>query len=109
MLEQQSRAAEDTADTGGSSKGPAKTSATALGEQPQRKWLRVLQGLLAGSLNRWDATKDPIRDWCLPSTVAELEKRGLKIDRRDEEVPGHYGPVRCSRYWVAPESRELAR
>ena len=31
------------------------------------------------------------------------------ICRCDEALPGHYGPVTCCRYWLAPESRQGAR
>ena len=83
--------------------GEAKPSAT------PRKWQRVLRAFLAGhSFNRFTAARE-LRDWCLPSTVAELQGRGLKIHRKEEEVPGHYGPVRCCRYWLARESLDLAR
>jgi hypothetical protein len=108
MPEEQCRAAAGTADTGGS-KGSVERSATAFAVQPERKYRRVLRALLSGSLNRFEATRPPVRDWCLPSTVSELEKRGLTIQRRSEAVPGAYGDVHCARYWVAPESRELAQ
>lgn len=73
-----------------------------------RKWQRVLAHLAAGhTLNRFEAARE-LRDWCLPSTVARLQQRGLLIFRQDETVPGAFGPVRCCRYWLAPESRKLA-
>ena len=108
MPEQQSRAA-GSADTGSGTQGREQGSATVPSAQrPERKWRRVLMALLAGSLNRWEATRAPIKDWCLPSTVSELEKRGVTIQRKAETVPGSYGDVHCQRYWVAPESREVA-
>ena len=73
-----------------------------------RKWQRVLAYLLAGhTLNRFDAARQ-LRDWCLNTTVSQLEGRGLRIDRKDETVPGAFGPVHCCRYWLAPGSYELA-
>lgn len=75
--------------------------------KPDPKWKRVLNSLYYRTLNRWDAVE--LRDWCLHSTVAGLESRGLKIDRWDEVVPGAYGPVHCKRYRLSPESRERAR
>lgn len=73
-----------------------------------RKWQRVLCALLSGrSYNQSDATRD-LRDWCLHTTVAGLEARGVRIDRHDEVVPGQYGNVHCKRYQLAPESRARA-
>lgn len=77
--------------------------------RPERKYRRVLRALLGGSLNRWEATRDPIRDWVLPSTIAELEKRGLRIERKAETVRGAYGDAHCMRYWVSDESRQRAQ
>jgi hypothetical protein len=74
-----------------------------------RKWQRVLRALLDGrTLNRFQAARE-LRDWCLNTTVSQLEQRGLKIDRRDETVPGAFGPVHCCRYRLADDSRERAR
>jgi hypothetical protein len=42
-------------------------------------------------------------------TISQLEQRGLMIDRREETVPGTFGPVHCCRYWLADDSRERAR
>jgi len=50
-----------------------------------------------------------LRDWCLPSTISQLEARGIRIDRQDECIPGHFGPIHCKRYRLSAESRELAR
>lgn len=73
-----------------------------------RKWQRVLQAFIDGrSLNRFESARE-LRDWCLPTTVSQLEARGVKILRHDETVPGAFGPVRCSRYCLAPESRATA-
>lgn len=74
-----------------------------------RKWQRVLRAFVDGrSLNRWEAARE-LRDWCLHSTVSELQGRGVKILRREEKVPGAFGPVRCCRYWIAPEALQRAR
>ena len=71
-------------------------------------WRRVLLAFLDGSsLNRFEATRE-LRDWCLHSTVAGLEARGVRIDRHDEVVAGHFGDVHCKRYRLAAESRERA-
>lgn len=95
---------------GEAAKEQSQRSATPIVAQgPERKWRRVVRALLAGSLNRWEATRPPVKDWVLPSTISELEKRGIVIDRKPETVVGAYGDVHCVRYWIAPQSRELAR
>jgi len=74
-----------------------------------RKWARVLRAMLNGrSLNRFEATRE-LSDWCLHSTVAKLQGKGVLIHRRDETVPGFHGiPTHVTRYWLAPQSRERA-
>ena len=65
--------------------------------------------LLGGrTLNRFEAARE-FRDSCLNTTISQLEKRGLTIHRKNETVPGAFGPVHCCRYWLAPESRAHAR
>lgn len=77
--------------------------------RPTRKWQRVLRALLDGrTLNRFDAERT-VRDHCLHSTVAELEAKGVRIERRDESVSGYMGErTHVKRYWIAPESRGRA-
>lgn len=83
--------------------GHGKPSAT------PRKWQRVLSALAQGTtLNRFEAAGQ-LRDWCLNTTIDQLQKRGVKILRTEETVPGAYGPVHCLRYSLAPESAEHAR
>jgi hypothetical protein len=36
--------------------------------------------------------------------AGQLQGDGIPIDRRDETVPGEYGPVHCRRYWLSPAS-----
>lgn len=98
-----------TSGAGAGTTDKRETSATAPANQP--KYLRVTGGFVdrgARGWNHFEAARE-LRDWCLNTTVSQLEKRGLKILRRDETVPGHFGPVRCSRYWLAPESFDRAR
>lgn len=103
MQKNNSPAAAGTAGTGVSNTKPAQRSATLL------KWQRVLGALVDGrTLNRFEAARE-LRDWCLNTTISQLEDRGLKILRKEESVPGAFGPVRCCRYWLADESVELAR
>lgn len=77
--------------------------------KPMPKYKRVLKALLSGrSLNRFEA-ETAVRDHCLHSTISELEKKGVIIDRREESVRGFEGvPTRVMRYWLSPESREHA-
>lgn len=89
--------------------GSAKRNCTADANQPERKWRRVLRALLDGrTLNRFEAARE-LKDWCLNTTISQLEARGVTILRRDESVPGAFGPVHCCRYTLAPESAERAR
>jgi hypothetical protein len=78
--------------------------------RPPCKWRRVLQALYDGrTLNRFEAARE-LRDSSLNSTVAALEARGLRIERRDEVIPGYeQAPTRCRRYWLSPVSRDRAR
>lgn len=77
--------------------------------RPTPKYKRVLRALLVGrSLNRFEA-ETTVRDHCLHSTVSELEKKGVTIDRHEESVPGYMGvATRVMRYRLHPESRERA-
>lgn len=103
MEKEQSPAEGATSDAGVGTTGRSERSAT------PRKWQRVLQALVDGkTLNRFEAARE-LRDWCLNTTVSQLEKRGLTILRKDETVPGHFGRVHCARYWLDPQSRARAR
>jgi hypothetical protein len=96
-------AAGGTAAGVGQTTGPANHSAT------PRKWQRVLRWFFdGGTLNRFDAYRE-LRDSCLNTTVSQIELRGVKILRKDETVPGAFGPVHCCRYWISPESLQRAR
>ena len=77
--------------------------------KPWPKWKRVLHALLDGrSLTRFEAERT-VRDHCLNSTISELEGKGVRIDRREETVPGFAGmPTRCKRYWLSEEGRHRA-
>lgn len=88
-----------------------KPSATSLPAQP-RKWQRTLREFLdrgARGLNRFECARE-VRDHVLPTTVSQLERRGVRILRCTETVPGFMGaPTDCARYWLAPESRARAQ
>jgi len=108
MQKQRSRAAAGTADTGQETHRESNGSATANPTQAPRKWARILGAFASGrSLNRFEAARE-FRDWCLNTTISQLERRGVTINRKDETVPGAFGPVRCCRYTLAPQSHEFA-
>lgn len=75
-----------------------------------KKWQRVLAAFLAGkSYHRFEAER-LLNDHCLHTTVSTLQGMGLVIHREFETVPGYQGaPTRVCRYWLAPQSRELAQ
>ena len=80
--------------------------------KPKLKWHRVLDALVRRpSLHRFTAERDPeVRDHCLPTTISELQKRGLVIERKIIEVPGYQGGVaHIAEYSLAPADREAAR
>jgi len=77
--------------------------------KPTTKLAAVLAELARGrSLNRFEAERI-CHDHVLPSTVAEIQARGIRVDRHEETVPGHAGSVtRCARYSLAPEEAAKA-
>jgi hypothetical protein len=77
--------------------------------KPPRKWQRVLAAFVRGeSLNRFEAAKQ-YHDTCLHSTVSGIQDRGVKIERKDETVPGYMRiPTHVCRYWIAPDQRKAA-
>jgi helix-turn-helix protein len=79
--------------------------------KPAPKKVRVLAFLATGArLDRFEAARE-LKDWVLPSTICELEKMGLRIERELVTLPalGGAATVTCAKYWLADESRELAR
>jgi hypothetical protein len=71
---------------------------------------RVLQALAEGrSFNRFEATRE-LRDWCLHSTVSQIQNRiGIPVARQEEVVPGYKGcPTWVMRYWLTDAARQLA-
>lgn len=74
-----------------------------------RKWERVLEAFLQGrSFHRFHAERE-LGDHCLHSTVAALESRGVKIDRRNEVVPSRFGPAHVKQYQLARDPENLLR
>lgn len=102
-------AAAGTADSGEGTRNSAEPSATlAPAQRRPKKWARILYALVDGcSLNRFEAARE-LRDHVLPTTVSQLERRGVRILRKEETVAGAFGPVRCCRYWLDPQSRARA-
>lgn len=83
------------ADAGDSTGSADSITPSSSARNPLAKWERVLQALLdRPSLHRFDAERDPrVRDHTLPTTISQLQRRGLRIDRRLIEVPGFAGSV----------------
>lgn len=90
----------------------SKFSTSANFSKPPKKWVRVLAAFVRGEqLHRFSAEARH-HDHTLPSTVSELQKKGVRIDRRDECVPGYRGePAYVTLYWIdpAPDNIEKAR
>jgi hypothetical protein len=83
---------------------------TARAAKPQAKWRRTLAALLRCGplgLNRYEAQQlgEPV----LNTTIAQLKRRGLSIDRRTECVCGAFGESWVSRYALAPDALQRAR
>ena len=68
----------------------------------------VLAHLARGnSMNRFQAEKI-CHDHCLNSTISDIEKRGITVNRKTEVVPGYQNSrVHCTRYWL--ESEEITK
>lgn len=77
-----------------------------------KKWQRVAAALLTGqSFTRFEAERE-LNDHVLPSTVADLQRRGITVLRCDVTVPGFQGiATHCCRYWLdrTPENLDRAR
>lgn len=68
------------------------------------KWTRTLHALLQRPrLDRFEAERDPaIRDHTLPSTVADLQRKGLRVDRRIVKRPGFGGGIAMVAEYTLP-------
>jgi hypothetical protein len=110
MNQERSSAAGVTAGTVAIGESRQPDGSATVGAKQVPKWARVLRGFLdrgQRGWNRFEAARE-LRDHVLPTTVSQFEARGITIRRRDETVPGHFGPVHCCRYWIAPGSIEDA-
>lgn len=69
----------------------------------------VLAELARGTrLTRFDA-EQRLHDHVLPSTVCEIQRLGIRVERETVTVPGHGNrPTRCARYWLEDAERERA-
>ncbi len=72
------------------------------------KCQRIMSALMERSYNRFEASRE-LSDWCLHSTVAEIESKGVLVERIWEGVKGIYGPVRCKRYRIPKSEFERVR
>lgn len=78
----------------------------------ERKWVRVLRALIdRPALHRLEAERDPaIRDHVLPSTVTDIQRKGVRVDREIIGLPGYGGSVvHVALYRLDEENRERAR
>jgi hypothetical protein len=72
------------------------------------KTKRVLLALMNRSYNRFEASRQ-LSDWCLHSTVATIQSKGIIVNRRFETVPGYEGiPTSVCRYWIDKDQHERA-
>lgn len=75
------------------------------------KWQRVLDEMerRPWGMNRFDAER--IGDHCLHTTVAYIQRFGVRVDRREEVVPCRFGTTRVMRYTLntEPENLRVAR
>lgn len=78
--------------------------------KPPKKWVRILAAFVRGErLHRFSA-EERHHDHTLPSTVSELQKKGVKIDRRDLAVSGYKGePAYVSLYWLNADPENVSR
>ncbi|MET0063221.1 MAG: hypothetical protein ABW176_13095 [Candidatus Thiodiazotropha endolucinida] len=61
---------------------------------------KVAIALMRRSYNRFEAARE-LHDWCLHSTAATLQRKGITVNRITEKVPNYEGkPIRCCRYWI---------
>lgn len=92
------------ADTNAVGGNERQISQNTLSQRPT-KIKRVLSELARGrSLQRFEA--ESLGDHCLHSTIARIEKLGIRVARREEVVRGFAGhPTRVVRYWLDEESR----
>lgn len=76
--------------------------------RPGSKIASVIATLTERSLNRFEAER-VCHDHALNSTVAEIQRYGIRVDRVFETVPGFNGkPTRCARYHISADQREHA-
>ena len=73
------------------------------------KWACILKYLLDVKLNRFEAEKSPYHDHVLPSTVAILQAKGVKVARKSERVRDFTGGLTTvKRYWIEKNEANLA-
>ena len=92
----------------------AVSTSTAAPSMPSRrirratKLGRILTVLAAGrSLHRFEAER--LGDHCLHSTISKIERYGIRVDRREENVLGFGGhKTRVMRYSLPEDERRRA-
>lgn len=88
-------------------KNPPNTSTRSI--RKGSKIAAVLAELARGArLTRFDAER-VCHDHTLPSTVSEIQRLSIRVERETVTVPGHGNrPTRCARYWLDDAERERA-
>ena len=72
----------------------------------EEKWRRILRLLTTGAkLTRFDVEKHG--DHCFNTNVSVIGKKGITISREPVTIEGHFGIIRCKRYWLEPD--EIAK
>ena len=64
----------------------------------QKKLHRIISALMEQPYNCFEAHK--IGDSCLHTTVATIQSKGIRVDRKPERIEGRYGVIYCKRYWI---------
>jgi hypothetical protein len=105
MTEKQSPAVADTTQPGQQCSRVGRV----MGTKPLCKWKRVLLSFIDGQTwNRFEVERT-LGDHCLHSTVAELERRGVRIERQREVVQGRYGAAHVKRYRLNNTAENIVR
>ncbi|MBT3038826.1 MAG: hypothetical protein KME37_07760 [Candidatus Thiodiazotropha sp. (ex Codakia orbicularis)] len=71
---------------------------------------KVAIALMRRSFNRFEAARE-LHDWCLHSTAATLQSKGITVNRVFESIPNYQGKkIRVCRYWIdASEHQKVNR
>ena len=78
--------------------------------KPPKKWCRILAAFVRGEEMHRFSAEARHSDHTLPSTVSELQAKGVVIARRDISVPGYRGQLaHVALYWLDPDPVNVAK